>query len=748
MHHDQSRQEYTFSSREHPFRPPQEHFRLQFPGSKDAHMSLYGDQRTGNSNPPPTPSSINSEGMSKDGLGPKIWTGSHFLPRFVRAADVPGEGLCYFYDDGSHCKTVIDGEAVNAHWGVTKAGKPRKRLAIACMTCREKKIKCDPDFPRCVQCEKFGRICKFKNAPRGGHNGSPTTPPAELDDMRKLGGPVRVGEYRLGDSESGSPISPRTALPNGSPEESSHKRLKLDNNRYQSTTEPHGSTSQTLEHSRAEFPAHQRPRELPRIPDNVLNRAWQTDPYVSDPQSIIAVVSHFFAQIDNTMILRFLPQEATLAWVSASAHRKTPEDLLLLYSMLAVGVALSDGPRHIAFEYAQVAHYAQKTLQLDCLQLVQSRIILSLYYISTSRLREATDLIAAAVAAGSSLQLHLEIDDSVEAKRPSFPLNMNRAGFAESRRRTMWSLFMLERLSGMFPQQPALINAEDICIRMPAESRSFEKQLDDTAPLFDPFEPASRPLDTTGCLIEMVHLWSTCQAAVFRQIRRSVWLGPELNKLRGLLARLEKWRSNLSESLIFEPKNLESAILAGKAGAYLSMHLLYRHALIALTRYGGNPIQMTRHERMASVYRCRDNAKLILDVLQAMGHAHRGVPSFWNPMPPTTAFLVSEAVDILSCGGSLASLEGVINAIEGARPAMESMGTVWENQRAAVAIIDEHLTKLRRIQDRGSEAPSAGAGYRIIRSSPGPSCNGVVWQLDDGPRTPSRDLDILFHTQH
>jgi len=102
--------------------------------------------------------------VNKDGLGPKIWTGTHFLPRFVRSADVPGEGPCYFYDDGSHCKTMIDGEAVNAHWGVTKAGKPRKRLAIACLTCREKKIKCDPDFPRCVQCEKFGRSCQFKNA--------------------------------------------------------------------------------------------------------------------------------------------------------------------------------------------------------------------------------------------------------------------------------------------------------------------------------------------------------------------------------------------------------------------------------------------------------------------------------------------------------------------------------------------------------------------------------------------------------
>lgn len=101
---------------------------------------------------------------TKDGLGPKIWTGTQFLPRFVRQAEVAGEGMCYFYDDGTHCKTHIDGEAVNAHWGVTKAGKPRKRLAIACITCREKKIKCDPDYPRCVQCEKFGRTCRFKNA--------------------------------------------------------------------------------------------------------------------------------------------------------------------------------------------------------------------------------------------------------------------------------------------------------------------------------------------------------------------------------------------------------------------------------------------------------------------------------------------------------------------------------------------------------------------------------------------------------
>lgn len=86
------------------------------------------------------------------------------LPRVVGESDVPGEGPSWIYEDGSTCKKVIDGEEVNAQWGVTKAGKPRKRLAIACTTCREKKIKCDPAEPKCVQCEKFGRECRFTTA--------------------------------------------------------------------------------------------------------------------------------------------------------------------------------------------------------------------------------------------------------------------------------------------------------------------------------------------------------------------------------------------------------------------------------------------------------------------------------------------------------------------------------------------------------------------------------------------------------
>ncbi|KAL1959432.1 hypothetical protein VTO42DRAFT_2235 [Malbranchea cinnamomea] len=79
---------------------------------------------------------------------------------------IEGKGLCYIYSDGSHCPKYLNGELVNANWGITKAGKPRKRLAQACLTCRAKKIKCTPNFPKCEQCQRSGRNCRYENAVR------------------------------------------------------------------------------------------------------------------------------------------------------------------------------------------------------------------------------------------------------------------------------------------------------------------------------------------------------------------------------------------------------------------------------------------------------------------------------------------------------------------------------------------------------------------------------------------------------
>lgn len=79
---------------------------------------------------------------------------------YLGVQDVPGEGTFFVYEGGQRIPTHVDGEQVNPAWGLTKANKPRKRLALACLDCREKKIKCEPGTSSCLQCEKAKRICR------------------------------------------------------------------------------------------------------------------------------------------------------------------------------------------------------------------------------------------------------------------------------------------------------------------------------------------------------------------------------------------------------------------------------------------------------------------------------------------------------------------------------------------------------------------------------------------------------------
>ncbi|KAJ6438625.1 C6 transcription factor [Purpureocillium lavendulum] len=759
VHHDAGRHEYSLGSRDVSFRSPGDPARGHFSGSKDSGLEFSEPRPVhGGANPPPTPSStVTSEGMpSKDGLGPKIWTGTHFLPRFVRAAEVPGEGMCYFYDDGSHCKTVIDGEAVNAHWGVTKAGKPRKRLAIACVTCREKKIKCDPDYPRCVQCEKFGRVCKFKNAPRGGHNTSPSTPPAELDDTHRLGGRSRHHDGRISESGSSPPVSPRAGLPDNSPDGGYGKRLKVGPESYVSSGEPAMSLSRPLDHSKAAQPSlHRPPPEiLPRIPDDVLARAWGTDPYGSDPESISAVLTQFFGQIDNTMIMRFFPEKIFRSWVSCPPREKSAEDLMVLYSVLAIGVALSGGPKHIAYEYAQVAYYAQKATTSPCLQLVQSRILLAVYYISTSRPREAAELISSAAATAACLQLNRELEKPRDELLSVYPFGMNVVGYCEARRRTMWSLFMLERLNTLLPDRPIMIHAEDIYVRLPADSESFEKQVEAIVPMFDPDESivsklAEKPSELTGYLVEMTHVWSTCQVAISRLASRSAASEADSVRAQAIGRRAREWHSSLPSRLMFGGSNLESAAFSGKVGSFLTMHLLYHHTVIGLNRYHLRAAQLSADARTNHLQECREHAKAILDMANCLDRILRVRPTILSTPPPAMSVAITAAVDVLTASGFMTSINELIQSIRVAKTAVDSMGKVWEHSLVAKEAIDQRLQKLTQIyHNQGSRPTSPAEGYRVVPSGEEPlDPRRLQWLIPEPIEKPyPMDMDIVYST--
>jgi hypothetical protein len=536
-----------------------------------------------------------------------------------------------------------------------------------------------------------------------------------------------------------------------SPERGYGKRLKTGPEAYISNGESPASFNAVMDYSKPRIAEQQPFPEPARIPDDVLGRAWRTDPYASNPHLITNALTRFFANVDSTMILQFLPEEIFKNWVVSSVDRKSPEDLMLLYSTLAVGSALCGDPKHIAFEYAQVAHYAQKMIEMQCLQLVQSRILLAVYYISTCRTREADELVASAAASAACLQLSLELDHSRESAMTVYPLGLSRITYAEARRRTLWSLFMLERLSGLFPERPVMINAEDIYVRLPADIHSFEKLGEARSRSFDPYGPtklAEQPSDTAvaGYHIEMVHIWSDCQAAIYRMALRRTPAEAETAKLQDLIKRAEKWISSLPSRLTFGGTNLESAAYTRSIGTFLSMHLLYHHTMIELNRHRHGANQLPRDVQMGHLAKCRDHASSVIDMLNSLERILRVRPALLSIPPPAMAVVVTEAVDVLTASGPMTVLGELIDRVRIAKSAVDKMTGVWGASSKDRLAIDRRLQKLNRIRELGSRPPSPIQGYRLLPLSEEAKEKELShWQIFDPiEQTFPKDMDMIY----
>lgn len=142
-------------------------------------------------------------------------------------------------------------------------------------------------------------------SPRGGNNTSPSTPPAETEDSRQLPPLMRPPpEHQRSSSHSSECISPRTAVRPASPEPAGHssKRIRLGYEHYAPTGGQRSPILPMPDTSRSRAASWQQSRELPRIHEDILCRVWQTDPYVSDPQSVLSTISSFFVHADGTSL--------------------------------------------------------------------------------------------------------------------------------------------------------------------------------------------------------------------------------------------------------------------------------------------------------------------------------------------------------------------------------------------------------------------------------------------------------------
>ncbi|KAF2871270.1 hypothetical protein BDV95DRAFT_495057 [Massariosphaeria phaeospora] len=670
--------------------------------------------------------------------------------RCVGQREIPGEGICYIYEDGTFCRVVIDGEPVNPSWGITKAGKPRKRLAQACLTCREKKIKCEPGYPKCHQCAKSQRVCRGGLNQLGMSNASEETSPSSSSALFKsqstelvspLTGPdkPRAPEEHRDTSRTieawnaGSPFKPRNFRP-----------TSVDTSRDMSVHSLDSDWSGSLNNQDPDDPrrgSHQ----------DQLTLQWEQDPFETDARLTMHLLDLYFLHAGRATYGMF-PRRPFMKWVET--HRdKNQDHLMLLYSVLAMGSVFSADPdkRAIGKRFAAIAAYAtEKRFGKFTLQLCQSRLMLALYNFARGKSQEAWDFCGAGLRAISALKLNTEEGvKELPDISPGPDYGFDRPTLEECCRRTFWSGFLMDVSSTAFtatttldliPEQRfngfcggtlCVINIEDTFLHLPCLENVYEASNPCDTPFFD-FELLSRqappgpPLGYMAYLTLISAIWGEVLTFTSRAVHR-----PEHGYERLYEAfyaktyeRLETWHAMLPANLRYSPQNLDTSIIDGFAGSFISLHALYYTAVIRLNRHVRIHLLSTDKIRR-NIDQSFRNASHFLSMMHSLAAVNRQ-----RRLPPTALsdFLFSTpfpgyalmlSIDVLSSAGTFSTLPSLIETLGTTISCIEELSMFWASARAqhkAVASRVKQLTGIAVHEEQGVRNGSFGQFWRVPES--------------------------------
>ncbi|KAF2491982.1 hypothetical protein BU16DRAFT_574125 [Lophium mytilinum] len=638
----------------------------------------------------------------------------------VGQREIPGEGLCYVYEDGSFCRVVIDGEPVNPSWGITKAGKPRKRLAQACLTCREKKIKCEPAIPKCHQCTKSQRLC------RGGlSQGSNQDEQSPSSNSSMLHTPA---------IEHISPLSGRNsaALEAPFPSQPPLKTIKTSEDNFvwksdfqrdsRLNTATTGPTFET-------HPSHTLSKEPPSIGrtssqhsllmEDQLELNWEQDPYEADPKLTSSLLGLYFTHVGSVTYCMF-PRKQFLVWVG-KCRDKSQDDRMLLYILLAMGsVFASDaGQRSAGKRFAEIAaHAARKRFGKFSLQLCQTRLMLALFYFARGKSTEAWDYSGASLRAISALRLNTE-EGVMDFPEDDLDYGFDRPTLEECRRRTFWSGFLMDRYNGFCGGTVCFLQPEDTFLRLPCLESDFGSPSPREAALFD-FEffkePQSNvPPSAMTHLTLISAIWGEVLLFTSRAINRpGQSYSQRYEEFYDITCqRLDGWRNNLPSHLRFTPSNLDDSFAAGSSGTFISLHALYHATQMRMNRYARNAT-FTPSTLRRNISRANISATEFIKIMQVLAPAARhdrrpDFPPEYILTTPFSGYALMLAVDVVSAGGTVASLPSLIESISTALPAVAELADFWASAEVQHKAIFSRLKQLAEIalseDDRARSGP-------------------------------------------
>lgn len=482
----------------------------------------------------------------------------------------------------------------------TKAGKERKRLPLACIACRRKKIRCSGEKPACKHCLRSRIPCVYKvttrkAAPRtdymamldkrlkrmedrviriipkedqgvvtntGRSNVKPTIPPAppKAGPGAKKRGADQAFDEELDDwanTKAADPAKKQTATEKG---------------------EKEPATIDADEHSLLKEGADQLPpKELQQhLAEVFFDYVYGQSYHLLHKPSFMRKLAQ--DQVPPVLMLAVCAMSARF-----SNHPQVRTDPAFLR-----GEKWAKPAREISLR-----RYDQPNITILIVYL-----ILGLHEFGTCQGGRSWMFGGMAQRMAYALQLHQDLDHDPKRSTGNEKSELTFTD-REIRRRTMWSCFLLDRFSSSGTDRPTFVGPEYIRAQLPIKERYFKMEItgsteDLQGDVPNPVDPeagqvanARDNMGVAAYTIRLVALWGNLidymNLGGKQRDQRPMW--DDESAFQRLKKAAEKWKDTLPASLHHTPENLASHASDKIANQYLFMHIVFNQIVLFMNRF-------------------------------------------------------------------------------------------------------------------------------------------------------------------
>ncbi|KAL1795840.1 hypothetical protein ACET3X_006064 [Alternaria dauci] len=516
----------------------------------------------------------------------------------------------------------------------TKAGKERKRLPLACIACRRKKIRCSGEKPACKHCLRSRIPCVYKVTTR---KAAPRTDYMAMLDKRLKRMEDRV--IKLIPKESLPSVANvgrsvvKPAIPGATPKTPTTKKRaaeeafgdELDEWSKAKGADPDtaGSTSRGKESDESKL----------------LTEGAESLP-PKEMQEHLAEV-YFDYVYGQSYPLLHKP-----SFMRRLATGKVPPVLIL--AMCAISARFSNHPQlrtEPCFlrgdDWAERAReIALKRYDTPNITILIVYLLLGLHEFGTCQGGRSWMFGGMAQRMAYALQLHKENEYDPLVNEPDRkPLS---ATDREIRRRTMWSCFLMDRFNSSGTDRPLFVHEQYIEVQLPVKEHLYVHEIHAPTETLEgavpnPVPPdrgqLANPRDNMGVsayTIRLVCIWGKLvkYMNLGGKEREAEPMWSSDSTYHAIKKEAKDFKAALPEMLVYNPENLKSHAIGKTANSFLYIHILWQQIMLFMHRFalpstaGSRPPKDMPHDFLTESARSALDAANQISMLinEAMDH--------------------------------------------------------------------------------------------------------------------------------